>query len=343
MTIDQIKRDFDKAMFQIYVRAEKEANYRATAYYQMLNDYGGFLTAKKLIAPTSKISDGYTALWERGRLDLTVEALIVQQPWISLFGDEEISIARKRLKAFNADPRLIEPNEISHDASQRIAWSKEALERCVSRYSEALYSIDLGRKFDKAVTYQELSKVSGGHSDGSVRNLFQNISYELDRRGLKTIPGIAGRPNSSEALQAVVASHLDDLLTAKAETEVHRKEAQARHFVRLDRPPAGNSGPQRKDSPGRPYFIRDIQVSIYIKAMAVGKCELCEQAAPFHGRDGAPYLEIHHIRMLADGGPDVPSNTVALCPNCHKAIHLGANSEQLREILYSKVNRLIRV
>ncbi|MFV5483444.1 HNH endonuclease [Acinetobacter towneri] len=35
-----------------------------------------------------------------------------------------------------------------------------------------------------------------------------------------------------------------------------------------------------------------------------------------------PYLETHHIVWLARGGEDTISNTVALCPNCHKRMHL---------------------
>ena len=30
-------------------------------------------------------SDGFTALWEHGRLDLTMEARVIREPWSSLF------------------------------------------------------------------------------------------------------------------------------------------------------------------------------------------------------------------------------------------------------------------
>jgi hypothetical protein len=46
------------------------------------------------------VSDGYTALWERGHLDLTVEALILDTKWQDLFDEEERSIARNRLKEY---------------------------------------------------------------------------------------------------------------------------------------------------------------------------------------------------------------------------------------------------
>lgn len=52
-----------------------------------------------------------------------------------------------------------------------------------------------------------------------------------------------------------------------------------------------------------------------------GKCELCEQAAPFLTKDGMPFLEVHHIDYLAKDGRDSIDNTAALCPNCHRRMH----------------------
>ncbi|MEX6508500.1 hypothetical protein [Jiella sp. M17.18] len=87
-------------MHQIYVRARQEAGYNATIYLRMLHERHGLGTAKALInAP--KVSEGYTHLFERGRLDLTVEALVVGNPqWHQLFTTEEIERARKRLREY---------------------------------------------------------------------------------------------------------------------------------------------------------------------------------------------------------------------------------------------------
>lgn len=45
-----------------------------------------------------------------------------------------------------------------------------------------------------------------------------------------------------------------------------------------------------------------------------------------HGRS---LLEVDHIKPLGEGGPDIPSNMIALCPNCHVAKTRGKNSMQL--------------
>ncbi|HEY4076268.1 MAG TPA: hypothetical protein VGM26_04970 [Rhizomicrobium sp.] len=95
-----IEAQFSEAMFEIYRRAKAEAKYNATIFLQMLTDEGGLRTAKTLInAP--KPSDGYTALYLRQRLDLTVEAVVTENPrWRQLFEPEELERAEKRLSAY---------------------------------------------------------------------------------------------------------------------------------------------------------------------------------------------------------------------------------------------------
>ena len=95
-----IRKEFDQAMFSIYRRAKSEANYNATIFLNMLTSKGGLPTAKYLIN-AERPSDGYTHLYERGRLDLTVEAMVVESSrWHGLFTDDELVRARKRLQAY---------------------------------------------------------------------------------------------------------------------------------------------------------------------------------------------------------------------------------------------------
>jgi hypothetical protein len=95
-----IRKEFDQAMFTIYRRAKSEANYNATIFLSMLSSKGGLATAKYLINPKQP-SDGYTHLYERGRLDLTVEAMLVENSqWHGLFTEDELASARKRLQAY---------------------------------------------------------------------------------------------------------------------------------------------------------------------------------------------------------------------------------------------------
>ena len=86
-------------MRDIYRRAKEEAGYNATYFLQMLADAGPVATARRLVTSTQP-SQGFTALWERGRLDLTVEAHLLQQRFAGLFTDDERDAARARLAAY---------------------------------------------------------------------------------------------------------------------------------------------------------------------------------------------------------------------------------------------------
>lgn len=101
----KLEQAFDEAMMGVYQRALSEAKYNATLFLQMLHDHRGVGTALRLIH-ASRPSDGYTALYLRKRLDLTVEALIYDNPqWHSLFGSEELAICEQRLTDYEYLPR----------------------------------------------------------------------------------------------------------------------------------------------------------------------------------------------------------------------------------------------
>jgi hypothetical protein len=99
---ETLQKQFTLAMFDVYRRAKKEADYPATRFHQMVSEMGGYDTAMQLIHDPHP-SEGYTALWERGRLDLTVEAVILDSKWNALFSGEDRAAARKRLESYHYD------------------------------------------------------------------------------------------------------------------------------------------------------------------------------------------------------------------------------------------------
>ena len=95
-TREELERDFHKAMISIYERAKSEAGYVATRFIQIVSEHGGLETARQLLH-TSGVSDGFTALWESRRLDLTVEAHVLESKYADLFTEGELRTARSRL------------------------------------------------------------------------------------------------------------------------------------------------------------------------------------------------------------------------------------------------------
>lgn len=81
------------------------------------------------------------------------------------------------------------------------------------------------------------------------------------------------------------------------------------------------------------YYTRNNEVSQMTKIRASGKCELCNKPAPFNDNNGDPYLEAHHIIWLSRGGEDSTNNTVALCPNCHRRMHIVDDKNDIAFLL----------
>ena len=101
-----LERRFDKAMFAIYTRAKNEAGYTASRFFTMVTEQGGYEAARTLLHAAT-VSDGYTAIWERKRLDLTVEAEILKPKWRDLFSELERDIAKRRLTAYGHDTETL--------------------------------------------------------------------------------------------------------------------------------------------------------------------------------------------------------------------------------------------
>jgi hypothetical protein len=83
-------------MLEIYERAKTECKYNAARFLQMVAERGGLQAARQLLR-TPGVSEGFTALCLCKRLDLTVEAHVLNPQWRGLFTEEEIKIAEKRL------------------------------------------------------------------------------------------------------------------------------------------------------------------------------------------------------------------------------------------------------
>ena len=124
--------------------------------------------------------------------------------------------------------------------------------------------------------------------------------------------------------------------TIKTEVEIWYKENfQAENFYEkvqrsLNDPQARKA--RLKKAQGEPKklvsqtitYERNPDVVAEVLYNAKGICQKCNSDAPFKRKsDGTPYLEIHHVIPLSEGGYDLVDNALALCPNCHRESHFG--------------------
>jgi 5-methylcytosine-specific restriction protein A len=103
--------------------------------------------------------------------------------------------------------------------------------------------------------------------------------------------------------------------------------------------PSGVEYPERSAILSVSYY-RDPAVKAWVLQNAKGVCEVCSAAAPFENGEGLPYLEVHHVKRLSDGGSDTVENAIAVCPNCHRNLHFGKNARELIEGVVENIARI---
>ena len=218
-------------------------------------------------------------------------------------------------------------------------WLREELEDTIAEYQRMLNNERKGRIFIKADVYKGL-QAKYGRSWKAYERRMQNISYVYSLQGRDWVSGL--KPLSHVGSAVIVI--LEELI-AKSENRRLIKSAAFEDKVRryVKKPPkgkpSGNAKP-KKTIREVDHYERDHRVKAWVLSTAKGKCEMCEQSAPFKNDQGDLYLEAHHLVALSANGPDTVCNVVAVCPNCHRELHYGKKKKLLLESLYMRIDRL---
>jgi 5-methylcytosine-specific restriction protein A len=219
------------------------------------------------------------------------------------------------------------------------SWSEQELKAAVVAYVQMHNDEANGVSFVKKNIYAQLSE-RFGRSEKSFEYRMQNISYIYSVMGRKWVSGLKPAKNVGSKIAATIERLISEVegqkfqLVAEFETEVSSHKSKD-NLVK----PTGIREPGKIFSTVT-SFVRDPKIKAWVLKAADGKCESCNSKAPFVAENSEPFLEVHHLRRLADGGSDTISNVVALCPNCHREMHYGINKLALIESMYSKVSRL---
>ena len=227
-------------------------------------------------------------------------------------------------------------------------WSDAKLAAAVEAYLKMLAWEKSGQLFNKALENRLLREGPvAGRAKGSIEFRMQNISTVLVRMGWDRIEGYKPAKNVGSGVEQRIRHALtaqgvfeseDAAQTADEQTLIRRaSKLQQQTFSKL---PDGIAQPQ-KVSTFSTAFVRDPKVRAWVLKEANGICEGCGSNAPFEV-DGLPFLEVHHVKHLAQKGSDRISNAVALCPNCHQRCHRSSDREAFTEGLYAKIGRLAR-
>jgi 5-methylcytosine-specific restriction protein A len=111
-----LKAQLHQEMLNLYQYTGKATGYWAKRFLQSLQKKGGLETAKAILSPKRNIKNlkGLEALVKAKRADLSVEVLIANGKFSSLFTPDELYEAKKRIANFPKDafPQKLSPEEI---------------------------------------------------------------------------------------------------------------------------------------------------------------------------------------------------------------------------------------
>jgi len=181
---------------------------------------------------------------------------------------------------------------------------------CVFELSESVKYLDLikNSNFDfinNAHNTKILPQMRNAHSKGLVKYFSQTIKKE--------IPNPLYSLSNLSSFDEIIRKQEKAVKNAKKISSRKRKEILEKS---LKKP--------TKTNVNLSVFNRNPYVVAEVLCRAKGFCEYCKQAAPFlRDADNSPYLEVHHIIPLSEGGDDTVENSIALCPNCHRMAHYG--------------------
>lgn len=232
-----------------------------------------------------------------------------------------------------------------------LEWTNEELEASVDGYLWMLQMETDGKPYVKSKVNHELREgVLSSRSQGSIEYRMQNISAVMSELGLPWVKGYKPASNVGEQ----VKKYIKELVLKRYEGEnvvskptVDHEEYRRRSEVLSKRKrsgslkvkPKGHDKPKTTNTTSKSYY-RDPEVRAWVLNESRGACEACGSPAPFTTDGDIPFLELHHMKQLANDGPDVVENAVAICPNCHRRLHLSVDRVVFAEQVYERVDRL---
>ncbi len=216
-------------------------------------------------------------------------------------------------------------------------WTDAELSAAVVAYLEMLQCELEGHPYVKSKVNQALRDGPlAARTKASIEFRMQNISATLYDLRVPHILGYLPAKNVGsgvkDRIKAVLLSHGVAAFNAyvpTADTEELDQKVTALRAKPPGRVPPGSVAPMRLMT-STSSFVRDPAVKVWVLRASGGVCEGCASPAPFVDRQGFPYLEVHHVVLLANGGSDRISNAVALCPNCHRRCHCSHDRDEFK-------------
>lgn len=324
----ELKARFHQAMMNI-TEETKKFDYNPTRFKKMLLADGGYIVAKKLLS-SKTVSDGFSVLWENKALNLSVEAVVLQQQFKLLFTPEELATAKNRLSEFGYEIMDTNGNEEEYQTN---AFLNENSTDWQLELVESLNELGgSGTLKDIYLTIQARDRIDlKSYVDwkSPIRKQLYLCSSDCDifkgKPGDKTdlFYSIEGKGKGFWGLRSFSPSENNVSLIEDDLSFVEGKRKLRTHLIRERNPKIIKLAKERfKEKHGRLF------------------CEVCDfDFYEKYGELGEDFIEGHHtipVSELEDGQSTRVEDIALVCSNCHKMLHRRRpwlNKMELKELI----------
>jgi 5-methylcytosine-specific restriction protein A len=263
---------------------------------------------------------------------------------VERISSDDLAIAQLRPGDVLTNRQLMSTFKVSNSGGMRRSLQTNTLV-LVSDFTKSLYLDEwqgdvlhycgMGQKSDQTLTGNQNKTLAESRSNGVAVHLFE--VYEKNRYtyigrlelAAEPYPGtqddVDNKPRRVWIFPLRLLSGQPPALPSQTVRQIEqrqRKQARRLSDAEVAARAAKNSGKTGSRTSTTTVYVRDAFVAENARRRTAGRCELCKQEAPFKDKMGEPFLEVHHVVWLAKGGKDSIENTVALCPNCHRIMHV---------------------
>ena len=199
-----------------------------------------------------------------------------------------------------------------------------------------LHYTGMGPVGDQSLSYAQNKTLANSEASGIEVHLLE--ATEQGRYWYSGKVKLAGKPYQDDQIDAEkdirkvwmfpLSLHPGGRAAELSQSEIQDIEksqaavAEALSTERLKQLASKTKPPPTKQKIQATAYPRSQVITELVKRLANGICDLCLEPAPFLNKKKKAYLECHHVKWLAKGGHDEMFNAVALCPNCHRKMHV---------------------
>ncbi|MGA7778571.1 MAG: hypothetical protein WCA85_12805 [Paraburkholderia sp.] len=294
--------------------AKRDLKYDPRQFLSMLGADGGYLTVAKLVGGKNP-SDGFVKLWESGRLDLSVEALVLETEWIRFFDEQLLKEAERKLKG--AGYRYV--RYVAAESSERLPADvlKKATPEYIWKSVQLFHSGDVSHAFGSSTKYDLIAENGKRFAPKAVFGVA--LSMALD--------GAAIEPKHFSGDEASLCF----ALLRDAGYQIVPKDSDSpssdpasmpeQEWMEGDRKLVSHL--RRERSTG----LAKAKKAQFRRLHGKLTCERCklDPVAAFGTEHAEACIEVHHstthVRQMGSQHKTTLDDVQCLCANCHRLLH----------------------